>query len=607
MERKMSIEEMCKRLRPIIGKKADILYLNYAMTTNMDNKRQIEQTISALYYKNVNESFIADQVLLEPPKQEIIQGEYPLGKVIYSNKVLYDFSLRERDWCRHLCITGMSGSGKTNFAFQILNQLILKDKPILIFDWKKSFRPLMLKDKTIMCFTIGNEQITNNFKININRPPKGVSPREWLNILTDLITESFSASYGVHKLISEVLDKTFKEFGVYEGSDNYPTWHQIKDRLEQKDLDQGNKKTRESEWLVSALRIAHALTFGDFAKVVNHKEKPLINIEDLFNRRIIFEMNSLSNIEKKFFCEYVLSYIYKYKKSNQVGSTNEFEYAILVDEAHNIFLKQKTMFVTESVTDMIYRELREYNTSLICLDQHISKLSDTIVGNSATVVNFQQMLPQDIEISSALMMLKENKKFFTMLPVGNAIVRLAERHYEPFVIKTELAVDKSEGVTDKHVKDRLTMQFSGLARSKRLDNGVDMDRLKYEVDKMNDTLHCDIGLKTDGTQREFEQTMQKIMDYKNDNSITKSSSLNKQQQQFLDFVSKYPHYGTSEIYKALKISARQGNKIKLQLEDLGLVEIEEKRSICGWKKVLRTTPKAAEILVENPFTQGITA
>ena len=29
---------------------------------------------------------------------------------------------------------------------------------------------------------------------------------------------------------------------------------------------------------------------------------------------------------------------------------------------------------------MIYRELREYGISLICLDQHISKLSDTVKG-----------------------------------------------------------------------------------------------------------------------------------------------------------------------------------------------------------------------------------
>ena len=602
----MSIEEMAKRLKPILGRKMDMLYLQYAMASSMDAKRQIEQTISALYYKHVNQSFLSDKVLLEPPKKEVVMGEYPLGKVSYSDKELHDFCLRDRDWSRHVCITGMSGSGKTNFAFQILNQLIEKNKPFLVFDWKKSFRPLMVQDKSIMCFTIGNEQVTNKFKININRPPKGVSPREWLNILADLITESFSASYGVHKLISEALDQAFKDFGVYEGSENYPTWNQIKDRLEQKERDMQGKRNRESEWLVSALRIAHSLTFGDFAKVVNHKEKPLVNVEDLFDRKAIFELNSLNNIEKKFFCEFILTYIYKYRKTNQVNSDDSFKHAILVDEAHNIFLKQKPLFVTESVTDMIYRELREYGTSLICLDQHISKLSDVVVGNSATIIAFQQMLPQDIDVLSGLMMLKEQRKFFTMLPVGSAIVRLAERYYEPFVIKTALAQNKQYGVPDQEVKERLHVLLNGLSRSTKLGAGINIDKLRSEMERMNNVFY-ESGTKTEEANTEFEQTMQEVMHYKNDSSLSKSYSLNKQQQTFLEFISKYPQYGTSQVYRTLNLSARQGNKIKQELVELGLVEIEEKRSIVGWKKTLRTTEKATEILTENPVTPGITA
>lgn len=605
MERKMSIEEMCKRLKPIFGKRMDMLYLNYSMTSDIESKKQIEQTISALYYKHVNESMLADKVLLDPPKKELVDGDYPLAKVIYSDKVLHDFCLRERDWCRHVCITGMSGSGKTNFAFKILNEFISKDKPFLIFDWKKSFRPLMIKDKSIMCFTIGNETVTNSFKMNINRPPKGVSPREWLNILADLITESFAASYGVHKLLSEVLDGAFKDFGVYEGSDNYPTWFQLKDRLEKK-ANEMDKKTRESEWLVSALRIAHALTFGDFAKVVNHKEKPLVNIEDMFDRKVIFELNSLSNIEKKFFCEFVLTYIYKYKKSNQDSYDNAFNFAILVDEAHNIFLKQKPLFVTESVTDMIYRELREYGVSLICLDQHVSKLSDVVIGNSATLIAFQQMLPQDIETVSGVMMMKEHQKYFSMLPVGCGIVRLAERHYEPFVIKTELDESKHQAVTDQYVKERLSVQMNGLKRSGKLNAGVCIDKLRAEFEKIN-SMFYDTGVTSQQAQNDFEDTYNEIIELKNDPKITKSQSINKQHQKFLEFITKYPSYGTSEIYRLLELSARQGNKIKIELEELGLVEVVEKRSICGWKKVLKTTAKASEILAENLSETGIAA
>ncbi|MEA3378248.1 MAG: DUF87 domain-containing protein [Nanoarchaeota archaeon] len=606
MERRMSVEEICKRLRPVLGRKIDLLYFNYSMASDMESKRQIEQALAALYYKHINKTFLSDKVLLEPPKKEKVSGEYPLAKVIYSDDLLHDFCLRESDWNRHVCITGMSGSGKTNFAFKILNNFIDKQKPFLIFDWKKSFRPLMVKDKSLMCFTIGNEKVNNLFKININRPPRGVSPKEWLKILAELITESFAASYGVHKLLCEVLDKTFKDFGVYEGSGNYPTWFQIKDRLEAKADSMQGKKTRESEWMVSALRIAHSLTFGDFAKVINFKEKPLINLDDLFEKRAIFELNSLGNIEKKFFCEFVLTYIYKHRKVNQDGYDHSFKYAILVDEAHNIFLKKPPLFISESVTDMIYRELREYGVSLICLDQHISKLSETVVGNSATSVAFQQMLPYDIETVSSLMMLRDNKKYFTMLPVGCAIVRLAERYYEPFVIKTLLDENKNKAVSDLDIRQRLNVQLNGFARSRKYSEGVNVQKLRKEFADIEDRDY-QIGIRSDGARDEFEDALQKIISYKDNKKISKSCSLNKQQKQFLDFISQYPQYGTTQVYKALNLSARKGNKIKKELEDFGLIEVEEKRSICGWKKVLKPSAAASGNLMESPHSVEITA
>ncbi|MEM4245480.1 MAG: DUF87 domain-containing protein, partial [Candidatus Nanoarchaeia archaeon] len=319
----LTVEEICKKLRPVFGKRIDELYLKYRMADSHEAKSEIEQALNALYHKYLSESLLSDKILLEPPHKEMVSGEYPLSFVSYADKRLYPFCLREQDWVRHMCISGMTGSGKTNFAYHVVYNFIEKGKPFMIFDWKKSFRPLLLIDKEIMLFTVGNEGVSNLFKFNINRPPKGVSPKEWLNTLCDLITESFFASYGVHKLLSETLDEAFRDFGVYEGSGNYPTWFQIKDRLEERA--KGIKKRgRESEWVTSALRIAHVLTFGPFGEAINHKGRFGLTIEELLDKKVIFELNSLATIEKKFFCEFLLTYIYKMKKANQVGYTEKF-------------------------------------------------------------------------------------------------------------------------------------------------------------------------------------------------------------------------------------------------------------------------------------------
>jgi hypothetical protein len=597
MQNTLSPEEMCRRLRPVFGRKIDALYLKYSLSTDRITKQQIEQAINALYHKNVNSTMLSEKILLEPPRQDIIKGDYDLGNVNYADKDLYQFGLRERDWVRHICISGMSGSGKTNFAFQILKQFVDKKKPFLVFDWKKSFRPLMRMDENIMCFTIGNPNVCNSFKININRPPKGVSPKEWLGILCDLITESFSASFGVHKMISETLHQAFREFKVYEGSDNYPTWRQIRDRLEEKADSLGRSKSRESEWITSALRIAHSLTFGDFADVVCEKEKPVVSMEDLLNKQTIIELNSLSSVEKKFFCEFVLTYIYKYKKVNEIQDSS-FKNAILVDEAHNIFLKYKPNFVNESVTEVIYREIREYGTSLICLDQHISKLSDVVAGNSACNVAFQQILPQDIEAISSMMQLRDRKFYFSMLPVGTAVVKLAERHHQPFVLHTPLVELKSNYLTDEEVAERMKGMFEEKKETK-LKGGCNLDKLREAVAEVSDIM-ARAGTNPKPADKEFGRVMAEVQAYKGpDYKSPKSQSTTNEQTKFLQFLQKFPQYGTAQIYKALGLSARKGNKLRTQLVDRGLVSVEEERSKNGWKKNLMLTEEARFILASH--------
>ena len=480
-QRSLTVEDMCRKLKPFFGEKIDRIYAQYAVANSLEEKNEILQVITLLYQKNLNK-LLDQSLLLEPPKQSEIIGEYPLGNIIYADKELYTFGLNEKDWPRHVCITGMSGSGKTNFAFNILENFIGKDKPFLVFDWKRSFRPLVNVDPSLMVFTIGNDSVANLFKTNINVPPKGVAPKEWINVLADLLTESFSASFGVHKILLETLDEIFEGWDIYklpEEKRHYPNWMHVKKMLEQKARD---ARGRESEWLESALRIASVLTFGAFGNVINYEGKKSLSVEDLFNKRAVFELNSLGNIEKKFFCEFVLTYIYKQKKASPHKSNGDFDYAILVDEAHNVFLKDKTNFISESITDMAYREMREYGTSLICLDQHISKLSDTVKGNSACHVAFQQQLPQDIYDISSITQLHQKKEAFSQLKVGSAVVKLSERYTLPFLVKTPYMALTEQSISDEKITSRADAIMQGIEAEREDPEFMDAITIEQEAE-----------------------------------------------------------------------------------------------------------------------------
>lgn len=546
VQRQISIEEISAKLKPILGNKIDELYFRYSLSESLEEKNQILQILSVLYQKHLGK-FLDKQVLLEPPQQNAVAGEYDIANVVYANKELFPFALREKDWPRHVCISGMSGSGKTTLALNILKTFIDKEKPFLVFDWKKSFRPLLNIDPSIMVFTVGNDSVSNLFKTNINIPPKGVAPKEWINTLCDLLTESFCVSFGVHKILLETLDEVFEGWEVYKGSKHYPNWQHIKRMLEIKARE---AKGREATWYESALRIASVLTFGDFGKVINYDGKRSLSVEDLFDKQVIFELNSLGNVEKKFFAEYLLTYIYKLKKANQRKTDEGFKHAIVVDEAHNIFLKNKTFFVTESVTDMVYREMREYGTCLICLDQHVSKLSDSVKGNSACHIAFQQQLPQDVMDISSLMNLADKKEIFTGLPVGHAIVKLSERYTSPFLIKAPYNNLRDSILSDEKIASKMECVVQGIEVEK---NENEKEFRNALIERAETTLELkmpEISSKIEEIEEQTNENIKKIqVNLEKQDEIPQqiegnnSRTLNKTQKVLYDFVCKQVSQG----------------------------------------------------------------
>ena len=194
------IEELCVKLRPIIGNKADKLWQAY-LTGDRDARSEMEGIIRLLAAKHLTEGQAGNmKILLVPPDSALAHGDYPLATLIYNDTERGEFGLREDELTQHIGIFGRTGAGKTNVAFLLISNLLHAQKPFLIFDWKRNYRDILaaeeVKDR-ILVFTPGRN--ISPFSFNPLIPPPGTSPTTWIKKLIEI---------GVDILICGGIDET---------------------------------------------------------------------------------------------------------------------------------------------------------------------------------------------------------------------------------------------------------------------------------------------------------------------------------------------------------------------------------------------------------------
>jgi hypothetical protein len=105
-----------------------------------------------------------------------------------------------------------------------------------------------------------------------------------------------------------------------------------------------------------------------------------------------------------------------------------------VEEAHHLFRK-KPETKPEDITDIIFREIREYGEAIIILDQHPHKTSIQALGNTNTRIALQTDLEKDRKALSGCMLLKrDQEEWLGKLEIGYGVAKIGETE-NPFMIK----------------------------------------------------------------------------------------------------------------------------------------------------------------------------
>jgi hypothetical protein len=424
-----------KQLEPVIGPQAKMLWYGFINARTFERKEALARKIRLLGEKLL--AHYENTIRLPPPTQEQTEGEYHLGTIIYPDQPYSDFGLREDEFCKHIMITGMTSTGKTTAAIQILRELTRHGKNFMVFDWQREYKKLRKLDEFKDLRVLRVEK--DGFKFNPLIPPRGTDVREWTAKLVDVINHAYLGSYGTEYILRNIITKAYEHTKTSEGSGEYPTFRLVREYLKKNFF-----KGRMEWWNQTAIRILDNLTYeGGLGPVLNTERKT--NLKELLKEDLVIELDALSNDDKKFLTEVLLLWIYEFRKNQ--GETTEFKHAIIIEEAHNILSKKKEKTEGgETIMESTLRMIRKFGESIIIIDQEPSKLSESMKANTNTKITFTLGNGKDIfDIAISMELSKEERKYLDMLKVGHAIIKVKGRIEKPVMIRfPKLTIDPEE-------------------------------------------------------------------------------------------------------------------------------------------------------------------
>ncbi len=441
------LKALCKKLKPVLGRRADALWLAYISAETPQSRREAEMMIQMFAARLLERRIDEQNILLPPPQRQEADGEFVLGTVVYGNRPLYPLYLTRENFIKHVGIFSITGGGKTNVAYLLLLGLLDKDVPFLVVDWKRSYRALRTlripKVRDLRIFSVGRKS-ASPFNWNPLRGPPAVHPKTWISVVAEALEKSHIAGPGVADVFIEILDKKFAEKGVYEGThQQQPNFFDANEELQRSHF-----RGRRMLWQDSCSRILKTFTFGPAAGAFNARNP--IKLEELLDQPVVVELDQeLPKPLRVFFSDIILRWIHLYRLGQ--GETESLRHVTFLEEIHNLFPKSDIEKQATNSLENVFREIRGFGEGLVSITQHPSVLPVYVLGNCNVQIYLGLQHEDDIFTAKrALFLERGDEVFLDRLPVGEGIVKIKGR-IQPCHVKFPLVPVQKGSVGDDMV------------------------------------------------------------------------------------------------------------------------------------------------------------
>jgi hypothetical protein len=393
---------------------------------------------------------------LNPPQPERPDRALQLGRLLEGGEEIgnLEYAVDSNTLTRHIFITGITGSGKSNTCRRLLDSLMQQECNFLVIE--------PAKDEYVQLALAYNQAGTYRRKIAVYVPGRtewGGCPVETLQLnpfdiirLSGAITQVmphldrlksiFNASFPMYEILPVILEEALVDLYDSQGwlADELPpaevlcpTLGQLHNRITGLVRAKGYEQ-RITDNITAAMRTRiGSLMRGWKGALFNQPTSTLWT--DLFDRPVVINLQQMGDdADKCFTMALLMNFMYEYRQAQHESEgspeSRELRHLAVIEEAHRILraahytadnanpqAKMGEMFAD------ILAEIRAYGQGLAIIDQVPSKLVPDALKNTNLKIVHRLVASDDCQaMAGAMALTEEQARVIARLKVGQAIV-----------------------------------------------------------------------------------------------------------------------------------------------------------------------------------------